>query len=141
MFLHPLDRFVVIVHAGFRQVVIGIVGAGHELDAPVGDRVGRSIDIIGAHRDMLDALALVFLQVADDLPGFAPVFVDRDADAAAGRGQGAGKQAGILALDIEEADFAEIEQAAVEFEPLVHVAPEHVVGQVIEVVEPDAFGF
>jgi hypothetical protein len=68
--------------------------------------------------DVLDALAVVALEVFDDLPRLAPVLVDGDADAAAGGGQGAGQEARELALDVEEADLAEVEQAAVEVEPL-----------------------
>ena len=49
-------------------------------------------------------------------------------------------KAGELALDVEEADFLEVEQLAIEFEPLVHVALENVVGQVVEVPEADALG-
>jgi hypothetical protein len=87
---------------------------------------------------VLDALAVVALQVLDDLALLAPVLVDRDADAPAGRGQRAAEEAGELALDVEEADLLEVEDAAVEVEPLVHVAPVDVVGQVVEVVEADA---
>ena len=47
-------------------------------------------------------------------------------------------QARQLALDVEEADLAEVEQLGVEAEPLVHVAAVDVVGQVVEVVEADA---
>ena len=48
-------------------------------------------------------------------------------------------QAGVLALDVEEADLAEVEQAGIEVEPLVHVAAIDVVGEVVEVIEADAF--
>ena len=44
----------------------------------------------------------------------------------------------MLALNVEKSDFAEIEQVAVEAEPLVHVPLVDVMGQMIEVVEPHA---
>ena len=37
----------------------------------LGNRVGRGVDVIAANRDVLNALAFIFLEVADDLPGFA----------------------------------------------------------------------
>ena len=49
-------------------------------------------------------------------------------------------QAGELALDVEEADLAEVEELAVEVEPGVHVAAMDVVGQVVEIVETHAPG-
>ncbi len=85
----------------------------------------------------LDTLAVVAAQVLDDLAVLRAVLVDRDADAATRRGQRAAVEAGELALDVEEADLAEIEQVAVEAEPLVHIALVDVVGQVVEVVEAD----
>ena len=38
----------------------------------------------------------------------------------------------LLALDVEVADLAEVEQALVEAGPLVHVAAVHVVRQVVD---------
>ena len=48
-------------------------------------------------------------------------------------------QARVLALDVEETDLAEVEQPGIEAEPLVHVAAIDVVGEVVEVIEADAF--
>ena len=45
---------------------------------------------------------------------------------------------GQLALDVEVADLAEIEQPLVEARPFVHPAAMHVVRQVIDVGEPRA---
>ena len=47
-------------------------------------------------------------------------------------------QAGELALDVEVADLAEIEEPLVELGPFVHAAAMHVVRQVIDVGEADA---
>ena len=46
-------------------------------------------------------------------------------------------QSGELAFDIEKPDLAKIEQTFVKLEPAVHVALVDIVGQVIEIVEPD----
>ena len=75
------------------------------------------------------------LQVFLDLRLVVLRLVDRDADLAARAGHGAAEQAGLLALDVEVADLAEVEQLLVEAGPLVHVAARDVVRQVIDVRE------
>src|SRR5205807_1040212 len=47
-------------------------------------------------------------------------------------------QAGELALDIEEPDLPEVEELLVEARPFIHEAAVHIVGEMIDVVEPDA---
>ena len=64
--------------------------------------------------------------------------VDRDADLAAGTGHRLRLQAGELALDVEIADFAEVEDARVEIGPFAHAAAMHVVRQVVDVGEARA---
>ena len=54
------------------------------LDAAFSDLIGRPVKVMRPDSDMLDAFALVTLEILDNLPGLAPVFVDRDADAPAG---------------------------------------------------------
>ena len=75
-----------------------------------------------------------------DLRLVVGALVDRDADLAARAGHRLGLQPGELALDVEVADLAEIEEPLVELRPLVHPAAMHIVRQVIDVGEPDAFG-
>ena len=75
---------------------------------------------------------LIFAQVFLDLRFVVLRLVDRDADLAAGAGQRAREQAGLLAFDVEVADLAEVEQRLVEAGPLVHVAAMHVVRQVVD---------
>ena len=97
-------------------------------------RIHRPRQIVRAKRDVLDALAVVHVQVLLDLPGlFVALFVDRDADLAAGAGHGLALDAGDLALDVEVAHLAEVEQALVEIGPLGHAAAVHVVRQVVDV--------
>ena len=73
-----------------------------------------------------------------DLAGIAGVLVDRNADLAVRAGQRPREQAGGAALDVEEADLAEVEQPFVEAGPDIHAAAMDVVGQVIEIKQPGA---
>jgi hypothetical protein len=68
------------------------------------------VDVGRAERDVLDALALVLAQELLDLALVVLALVQRDADLAAGAGHRLGEQAGLLALDVEVADLAEVEE-------------------------------
>src|SRR3546814_7795267 len=92
----------------------------------------RSVDVAGAERDVLDALALVLLEVFGDLRLVVGALVDRNADLAAGACHRLRLQPGQLALDVEVADLAEIEEALVEGRPLLHAPAVDVVGQVVD---------
>ena len=82
---------------------------------------------------MLDPLAVELHQELLDLPGALLRFlVERDADLAVGRGHRLRREAGVLALDVEVADLAEVEEALVEAGPERHPAAVDVVRQVIE---------
>ena len=138
--LHPVDRLLVADDALVAELVIRLGRRRHELQPALGDRVGRLVDVLGAHGDVLDALAIVPLEVLDDLPLLRPILVDRNPDTSARGGQGTAVQAGKLALDVEKPDLFEVEDAAIEVEPHVHVALVDVVREVIEVVEADTLG-
>ena len=123
--------------------VVDVVRRRHELHAAADQRLDRLVEVLRAQRDVLDALALVLLQVLLDLPLLARILVDRNADLAVGARHRARMQAGELALDVEEADLAEVEQALVEAGPFVQPAAMHVVGQVVDVEaapRPSGFG-
>src|SRR5262249_48798153 len=88
----------------------------------------------GAHGDVLDAFAVIAVEVFGDLPPLLVAFlVDRDADLAARAGEGLALHAGDLAFDVEVADLAEVEQPLVEVGPFLHPAAVHVVRQVVDV--------
>ena len=140
MLLHLLDRLFVTGNAFFRHGIVGLGRAGHEFDTLLGNRIGRGVDITRADGNVLNTLALVLLQIVDDLPGLAPILVDRDPDTATGRRQRPAEEPRELALDIEEADFLEVEEIPVELEPDVHVSLEDIVRQVVEIVESHALG-
>src|SRR4029077_5361838 len=97
--------------AGDARIDAFIVGVGRvlKLDAALAQRVDGAIDAVGSERDVLDALALVLVEVFLDLALIVLALVDGDAYFSAGRGQRPRKQAGFLALDAEIADFLEVE--------------------------------
>ena len=87
---------------------------------------------------MLDAFAIELHQKLFNLPTALLGFViQRNADFAVGRAHGARVQAGEGSLDVEVADFAEVEDPLVVVRPLRHVPAEQVVRQVVEIGEAD----
>src|SRR5258706_7122567 len=115
------------------QLVVGIDGI-EQLHAARAQRVDGLEEIPRAHRDVLDALAAVSVEVFADLPGLLVAFlVDRDADLAAGAGERLALHARHLSFDVEVADLPEAEQALVEIRPFLHPAAVHVVREVVDV--------
>src|SRR6185503_16124308 len=129
------DLLVVSRHPRVDTLVIGLRRV-LESDATAPQHIDGAIDVVGGQRDVLDALAAVFAQVFLDLRLVVLRFVDGNTDLAAGTGERTRNEAGLLAFDVEVADFAEIEQPFVELAPLVHVAAVHVVREVIDLPEP-----
>src|SRR5690606_22563731 len=107
------------------------VGRVQELDAGLAHLLHRHVDVVGEAGDVLDAFAVVRLEVFVDLRLGIGRLVERDAHHAVRRGHGLGEQAGLGALDVEVADLAEVEQPFVVVRPLGHVALVEVVGQVV----------
>ena len=89
---------------------------------------------------MLNALAMVGVEVLLDLTALVRRLVDRDANLAAWAGHRLGAQPGQLAFDVEVADLAKLEQALVEHRPLAHAPAVHVVRQMVDLREPGALG-
>ncbi len=118
--------------------IVDIIGRGHELEAGLNKRFDGFVEVMRAQRHVLDAFALVLLQVFLDLPGLARVLVDRDSDLAFRARHGAGVQPRQLAFDVEIPNLAEVEEALVEPGPFVQAPAIDVVGQVIDVIEADA---
>ena len=92
------------------------------------------IDVQAAAGDMLNALALILMQIFLDLAFVVGGFVDRYADLAARARQGPREKAGLFSFDVEIADLPEIEEILVEAIPAVHIAAEDIIGQMIKVV-------
>src|SRR5690606_39245193 len=136
--LQPLHVLAVAGHARIHLLVIGGGRGGHEGQAVRPQALDAPVDVTAAAGDVLDAFALVVLEVFLDLALVVDRFVDRDADLAAGAGDGAADEAGQLALDIEEADLLEVEQLLIEARPHVHAPAVHIVGEMVDVIEADA---
>jgi len=81
---------------------------------------------------MLDALALVGLQVLLDLALVVLRLIDGMRMRPQGLVSAPREESGLLALDIEVADLAKIEQALVEARPIVHAPAHHVVRQMVD---------
>src|ERR1700726_5783 len=136
--LQPRD-----VLAVFRQPRIDLreIGVGrrrHERQARRAQAFDGAMDILAAAGDVLDAFAAIDLQIFLDLAGIAGILVDRNPDLAVGTGQRARQQARRPALDVEEANLAEVEQLFVEAGPDVHAAAMNVMGEVVEIEQSRA---
>src|SRR2546428_3705410 len=102
--------------------------------------VDGGVDVRGVQRDVLDALAVILLARLLDLRVVDGESADWDSELAAGAGHRLGLQARELALDVEVADLAEIEQPLVELGPFLHTAPMNVVREVIDAAQAGARG-
>src|SRR3989475_9853572 len=133
------ERLAMVRQALADHLVVGVrrVEQPHARGAQPAD---GGVDVRGGQRDVLDALGVILLEILLDLRAVVGGFVDRDADLAAGAGHRLGLQARELALDVEVADLAEIEQPLVELGPFLHTAPMNVVREVIDVAQAGARG-
>ena len=124
-----------------KHLVIGGGRGGHERHAKLLEIVPALQKIVTDQCDVLDAFAIELAQEFLDLALAAFAFlIERDADLAVGRGQRFRGQSGVFALDVEEADFAEVEERFVIVRPIFHAAVVDVVREVIDHVEPGADG-
>ncbi len=124
--------------AAFELLIIG-VGRILERDTALAHGLDGGEDVVRAERDVLDTLAAVVAQELLDLGMIVPALVQGNADLAAGTGHGLGDEARLgCLLDIEIADFAEVEDALVELGPPGHLAAMDVVRQVVEIGEAEA---
>src|SRR6267142_3306766 len=130
-------------NAFIQKFVVGIRGRRHELKSAGMQPIPRTQDIVGTQRHMLYSLASVplyeFLDLID-LPAIRVElrFIDRNSDLAARCGQGAARQAGILAGDVEILVLAKVKYAVIEIEKMIHSSLGDVVGQVVYFHQPDA---
>src|SRR5262249_24994341 len=127
MLLQTRDRLLMTLNARARALIVNLGRPRHEFEAPGGKRVSGGVNVIAAHRNVLDALTLVLPEVLLDLAVVVGALVDGDADLAAGRGQRPAGETGQLAFDVEKADFAELEGFRIEAVPGVHVAAPDIV--------------
>src|SRR5215213_2854790 len=104
------------------QHLVISVGRVLEGNAAGPDDVDCGVDIAGAERDVLDALAFVFAQELLDLALVVLALVQGNADLPAGRGHRLGEEASLLALDVEVADLTEVEELLIKVGPDAHPA-------------------
>src|SRR5206468_7053771 len=99
------------------------------------DGIDRSVNVVRAERDVLDAFALIFAQELLDLALVILALIERNTDLATGAGHRLGEEAGLLALDVEVADLTEVEESLVEIGPNRHATAINIVGEVVDVGE------
>ncbi|CAM2148565.1 hypothetical protein PT2222_200015 [Paraburkholderia tropica] len=130
-----VERLGVARNAAVHQFVIRVDGV-EQRDIRSAQAVHRAVDVAGAERDVLNAFAVIRVQIFLDLTGrLAAFLVDRNTNLAARRGHRLRLHARHLAFDVEVADFAEVEEAFVELGPLGHAAAMHVVREMVDVGE------
>src|SRR6266403_1453018 len=99
--LQLLERLAMVRQALADHLVIGVRRV-EQLDARAAQLVDGGIDVAAMQRDVLNALAVILLEIFLDLRAVVRRFVDRDADLAARAGHRLGLEARELALDVEE---------------------------------------
>ncbi len=119
------------------QIVVGLDRV-LECDSVLLHRAHRRIYVVGRECDVLNSFAAIFIQVFDDLAFVVRAFVDWNSDLSARARHGFALQPGQLALDVEIADFAKVEQALVVLGPFLHPAAVYVVRQMIDVSQSAA---
>src|SRR5262249_42224161 len=112
--LEARHRLAVTWQPAVDPLVVGHGRRRHEGEALAAQPFDRRIDSAAAAGDVLNALAVILVQVFLDLALVVRRFVDRNADLAIRTGQRLGEQTGELAFDVEVADLPEIEQALIE---------------------------
>src|SRR5471032_753959 len=126
-------RFAVIRHAPVDEFVIR-VDSVQQRDFGATQIVDGAADIVAAQRNVLDAFAMIGVEILLDLPRRIRAFlVDRDADLAARRAHRFRLDRGHLAFNIEVTRLAEIEQTLVELGPFDHPSAMNVVRQMVDV--------
>ena len=130
------DRLAMAGQAFLQHLVIGRGRRGHQRHARRADPVKTRDKIVADESDMLNTLAIIGAQIFLDLAaaGFA-FLVQRNADLAVRRGHRPAGQPGIFALDVEIADFAEVEDALVKARPMRHPPRIDIMRQMIDQLE------
>src|SRR5580692_6628750 len=84
---------------------------------------------------MLNAFALILVQIFLDLTFAVGGFIQGNPDLSARTGQRAGIKTSHFSGDVEIADLTEVEEILIKLVPAVHGAAKHIVGQVIDIVD------
>ena len=125
-----------------QHLVIRVRRRCHEVHAGCLQFVEGINQIFTGERDVLYALPVVlqevFLYLA--LAAATAFFIEGYADPVVGGGHCTRQQTGLLALKVEVANFPETEIFPVKLRPIVHPPPVHVMCQMIDLPETQAFG-
>ena len=117
---------------GIEHLVIGVAGRCHQRHTSQRQAVHHGGQVVTHQGNVLNAFAVELHQILFNLPtALFGLFIQRNADLAVRRGQRSGREAGVVALNVEEANFAKIEQPLVKIGPERHASAVHVVGQVV----------
>jgi hypothetical protein len=92
--LQPRDVLAMLGQAGIDPLEIGVGRRRHERQAVRAQRLDGAVDVARAAGDVLDALAVIGVEIFLDLPGIAGILVDRNPDLAVRAGQRTREQAG-----------------------------------------------
>src|ERR1700675_814783 len=104
-----------------QKFVIGIRGRRHELQSVGVQPIPCAQNIVRTQRHMLYSLAAVLLDEFLDLIDLPAVrvglrFIDRNSNLAARRGQGAARQTGVFAGDVEVLVLTKVKYAVIKIE-------------------------
>src|SRR6202011_4865337 len=116
-------------------LVIGVGWGRHECETPRRQVLHGGVDVLAAAGDMLNALALILVQIFLDLTFVVGGFIQGNPDLPARTGQRAGIKTSHLSGDVEIADLTEVKEISIKLVPTVHGAAKHIVGQVIDIVD------
>jgi hypothetical protein len=108
----------------------------HELHAAQPQRFDAAIDVGRRERDVLDAFAVIRLEILFHLRVGIARLVDGYADLSARAHQRARAQARLLTVNVEVTDLPETEELLVELRPVVHATLVDVMRDVIYVRQP-----
>ena len=83
------------------EIIIGFIWAGHELD-PVGrNLISRPVNIVCAHSNMLNTLAVIAFKIINNLTRLATILVDRNSNATAVRSQRPTDKTGKFTINLK----------------------------------------
>ena len=80
---HPLYRLAIAHHTGVIGIIINRIGARHKLHHVARNLIRCLVQILGAHGNMLDTLAIIAFEIIDNLLSLPAILVDRNPNAPA----------------------------------------------------------
>src|SRR6202011_1339070 len=100
--------------------VIGVGRWRHECETLRRQALHGGVDVLAAAGDMLNAFALILVQIFLDLTFVVGGFIQGNPDLSARAGQRAGIKTSNFSGNIEVADLTEVEEILIKLIPAVH---------------------